>query len=40
MEASLKTTVNYFVNPPKNGTLTLDSIPNIKVPKPKSTYNE
>ncbi|MCT4047245.1 hypothetical protein HZP89_04425 [Elizabethkingia anophelis] len=36
----LKTTVNYFVNPPKNGTLTLDSIPNIKVPKPKSTYNE
>ncbi|MDV3789365.1 hypothetical protein CMU16_18410 [Elizabethkingia anophelis] len=36
----LKTTVNYFVNPPKNGTLTLDSIPNIKVPKTKSTYNE
>ncbi|MCL1664080.1 hypothetical protein M2T78_07435 [Elizabethkingia ursingii] len=36
----LKSTVNYFVNPPKNGTLTLDSIPNIKVPKPKSTYNE
>ncbi len=36
----LKTTVNYFVNPPKDGTLTLDSIPNIKVPKTKSTYNE
>ncbi|MEN5133386.1 hypothetical protein [Elizabethkingia anophelis] len=36
----LKSTVNYFVNPPKNGTLTLDSIPNIKIPKPKSTYNE
>ncbi|HFI4797894.1 hypothetical protein [Elizabethkingia anophelis] len=39
-EPLLKATLPFIVKSPQNGTLTLDSIPNIKIPKPKSTYNE
>ncbi|WP_337059211.1 hypothetical protein, partial [Elizabethkingia meningoseptica] len=39
-EPLLKATLPFIVKTPQNGTLTLDNIPNIKVPKPKSTYNE